>query len=141
MVPQSEPDEKVIHECMEYLRDDGLQGEDAVYGVKALDLKQPFSSSDRNTGTFRDAHVLKEAKCLVDKCGGIPESVFSQVKRIRRSHFVRRWITEGYCKSTDRKTREEYAGELFNRLAKHTSTMAEWRNNSFFHEYINSLKA
>lgn len=66
------------------------------------------------------------------------QSVFSKTKSIRRSHFVRRWIAEGYSKCTDRKTMEEYAGELINRLAKHTTIMAEWRNNSFFHEYINS---
>lgn len=61
-----------------------------------------------------------------------------QVKRIRRSHFVRRWIAEGYSKCTDSKTMEDYTGELFDRLAKETDTMPEWRFNSFFHEYINS---
>ncbi|KAF8700237.1 hypothetical protein HU200_034617 [Digitaria exilis] len=68
------------------------------------------------------------------------EPVFSEVKRtqMRPSHFVRRWIAEGYSKCTNSKTMEDYAAELFNRLTKKTASMGEWRVNSFFHEYINS---
>uniref|UniRef100_J3MQR3 Disease resistance R13L4/SHOC-2-like LRR domain-containing protein n=2 Tax=Oryza brachyantha TaxID=4533 RepID=J3MQR3_ORYBR len=66
------------------------------------------------------------------------QSVFYQAKRIRRSHFVRRWIAEGYSKGTESKAMEGYTGELFDRLAKQITTMDEWRFNSFFHEYINS---
>ncbi|KAF8700234.1 hypothetical protein HU200_034614 [Digitaria exilis] len=68
------------------------------------------------------------------------ESVFSEAKRIRMrpSHFVRRWIAEGYSKCTNSKTMEEYAADLFSKLTKETASMGEWRVNSFFHEYINS---
>ena len=68
------------------------------------------------------------------------QSVFSEVKRVRMrpSHFVRRWIAEGYCKCTDSRTMEIHAVKLFNRLTKETASMGEWQLNSFFHEYINS---
>nr|CAB3490297.1 unnamed protein product [Digitaria exilis] len=68
------------------------------------------------------------------------EPVFSESKRmgIRPSHFVRRWIAEGYSKCTNSKTMEEYTAELFGRLSKGTASMGEWRVNSFFQEYINS---
>nr|CAB3490301.1 unnamed protein product [Digitaria exilis] len=94
--------------------------DDSVYRVKAL-------AAD-------DAIKLFEKRCI------LYESVFSEVKRIgmRPSHFVRRWIAEGYSKCTNSKTVEEYASDLFSELTKETASMGEWRANSFFHEYINS---
>nr|CAB3491989.1 unnamed protein product [Digitaria exilis] len=70
----------------------------------------------------------------------LPDNRNGSLKRtqMRPSHFVRRWIAEGYSKCTNSKTMEDYAAELFNRLTKKTASMGEWRVNSFFHEYINS---
>nr|CAB3490292.1 unnamed protein product [Digitaria exilis] len=53
------------------------------------------------------------------------ESVFSEAKRIgmRPSHFVRRWIAEGYSKCTNSKTMEEYTADLFSKLTKETASM------------------
>ncbi|XP_062181838.1 disease resistance protein Pik-2-like [Phragmites australis] len=57
--------------------------DDAVYGVKALGSKaalQLFRQKLQETRTSWDAHMLKEAKYILAKCGGIPEVIVALAK-------------------------------------------------------------
>ncbi|XP_047050340.1 uncharacterized protein LOC124655505 [Lolium rigidum] len=70
-------------------------------------------------------------------------SIFRPNQNIRRSHLLRRWIAEGYCRDTYSGTAEENGKRLFSELIN-LSIIQQSRKamkyiyqvNGFFHEYI-----
>jgi hypothetical protein len=69
-------------------------------------------------------------------------SIFPPNQNIRRSHLLRRWIAEGYCRDTYSGTAEENGKRLFSELINLSIIQCQkaikylYQVNGFFHEYI-----